>query len=248
MRAILTYHSIDSSGSPISIPEPVFRRHVQWLADQGPAVVTVAELLALTDTESAVAITFDDAFVNFADVAWPLLRERGLPVTLYVPTGHVGRTNEWGGVTDPAIPALPIMDWDTLGRLKSEGVHVGSHTCSHPHLERLPAGALREELEQSAMQLMDRLGARPAGLAYPYGSCDPRVATAAAEVYDHACTTELRLLDASDTPHLLPRLDAYYLQSAGTLESWGSTRMRMYVRARAGARRCRQLLTVAVGR
>ena len=32
MKAILTYHSIDESGSVISIPEATFRRHVAWLA------------------------------------------------------------------------------------------------------------------------------------------------------------------------------------------------------------------------
>ena len=31
MRAILTYHSIDDSGSPISIAPADFRRHLDWL-------------------------------------------------------------------------------------------------------------------------------------------------------------------------------------------------------------------------
>ena len=32
MRGILTYHSVDPSGSPISIDEKAFRAHVAWLA------------------------------------------------------------------------------------------------------------------------------------------------------------------------------------------------------------------------
>ena len=32
MRAILTYHSVDETGSVISIDERTFRRHVAWLA------------------------------------------------------------------------------------------------------------------------------------------------------------------------------------------------------------------------
>ena len=32
MRAVLTYHSIDDSGSPISLAEKDLRGHVAWLA------------------------------------------------------------------------------------------------------------------------------------------------------------------------------------------------------------------------
>ena len=86
MRAILTYHSVDESGSPISIAPAAFRRHVAWLAAHGPRVVSVDELLRLPPTAAAVALTFDDAFVNFADLAWPLLREHRLPATVFVPS------------------------------------------------------------------------------------------------------------------------------------------------------------------
>ena len=32
MKAILTYHSVDETGSVISIDERAFRRHIEWLA------------------------------------------------------------------------------------------------------------------------------------------------------------------------------------------------------------------------
>lgn len=248
MKAILTYHSIDDSGSPISVPAPVFRRHVEWLAARGPRVVTVDELLGQRGTEPAVAITFDDAFESFADIAWPLLREYGLPVTLFVPTAHVGGTNEWGGIGQRGIPVLRVLGWDRIARLANEGVIIGSHTRSHPRLDRLPAAAIHDELEGSAVGIEARIGARPTGLAYPYGAHDARVTDAAARTYAWACTTELRPLGPADEPHRLPRLDAYYFRSAGTLEAWGRTRLKLYVRARAGVRRCRELFAAASGR
>ena len=243
MKAIVMYHSIDESGSPISIDAAAFRRHVEWFASGPVRVVSVDELLRLPAHESAAAITFDDAFANFADVAWPLLRAHALPVTVYVPTAHVGGTNAWSS-DDRFIPSLPVMNWEALSRLAAEGVIIGSHTCTHPHLARLAQERVRLELEQSAEDIESRLGLRPAGLAYPYGSHDPRTASVAAMLYEHACTTELRTLHAKEDAHQLPRLDAYYLRTPGMLESWGSPQLALYLHARAGARRARSLFSI----
>ena len=93
MRAILTYHSIDPSGSPISIDQPTFARHVAWLASGAARVVDVGELLTLSDQDDAVAITFDDGFANLRDQAWPLLREHDWPATVFVVSDLAGTTN-----------------------------------------------------------------------------------------------------------------------------------------------------------
>ena len=44
MRAILTYHSIDESGSPISMSEEVFRSQIAWLAKGHVKVVSLETL------------------------------------------------------------------------------------------------------------------------------------------------------------------------------------------------------------
>jgi peptidoglycan/xylan/chitin deacetylase (PgdA/CDA1 family) len=242
MKATLTYHSIDDSGSPISVPESVFRTHAEWLARSGPPVVSIDRLLALPASESALAITFDDGFRNFATTAWPVLRDLGLPVTLYIPTAHVGRSNDWGGWDGHSIPELPLLDWEALARLAADGVTMGSHTCTHVQLPRLADAQVADELERSARTITERIGTRPTSLAYPYGAHDARTVRAAERVYEHAVTTELRVLSPGDSRCRLPRVDMFYMRTKGRMESWGSIRMRMYLRARAGARKCRQLV------
>lgn len=245
MKAILTYHSIDDSGSVISIAPDVFRHQIGWLAQHGPRVVGVQDLPGVEGP--AIAITFDDAFVNFGETAWPILRDHGMPATLYVPTDHVGGKNAWSS-DEAGIPQLPLLGWSALDRLVSQGVTIGSHTCTHPRLTLVGDGAVREELERSALQLENMLGVQPAGLAYPYGAWDARVAAAAAEVYEHACTTELRAVRPGEDRYRLPRVDAYYLRSHHTIEGWGTWGLRLYLGARAGARRCRELLESMSGR
>ena len=78
MRAILTWHSLDRSGSPISVPPEEFRRQVEWLAASGVRAVTVGKLLELPDEEDAAALTFDDGFANFGEAAAPVLSEYGI--------------------------------------------------------------------------------------------------------------------------------------------------------------------------
>lgn len=245
MRGILTYHSVDPSGSAISIDEDAFRRHVAWLASGAVRVTTLADLLALGDQEDAVAVTFDDGFANFRATAWPPLRDHGLPVTLFVVTGHVGGTNAWGGREAPGIPTLPLLDWHALGRLAQEGVTLGGHGRTHTDLRGLDDAALADELEGCAAELAARTGAPPTAFAYPYGAENVRVRQAAARRYAHAVTTELRALRGVEAPHALPRLDVYYLQARGRLEGWGGAAFRRYLWLRSGARRFRQ---AALGR
>lgn len=231
MRAILTYHSIDARGSPISTAPEVFRAHCDWLAAGGVRTMTLTELLATPAAAPAVAITFDDAFVSFAELAWPLLRERRIPVTLFVPTADVGGDNgSWESL--PGIPELPILGWEALARLAAEGVELGSHGRTHRDLRRLGDAVLRRELEDSRDEIAERTGEAPATLAYPYGRHDDRVATAAGRVYELACTTELRPLRATDDRRRLPRIDAFYLRRPALLRAWRSPALRGYLRLR----------------
>lgn len=243
MRAILAWHSVDPSGSPISVAPHEFRRQVDWLSSGRVRVVSVDQLLGLPDETPAVALTFDDAFANFATEAAPLLQDRGFPVTLFVVTGHVGRDNQWRGRGDAGIPLLPLLDWDDLGRLQEAGVTLGAHTQTHPRLTTLDGPALEAELAGVAPEMRRRLGATPHGLAYPYGDMDGRVARTAAAHYRWACTVELSFLAAGESPHGLPRLDARYFRDPARLASWGSPGFRAWLWCRRQGRRVQGSLT-----
>jgi peptidoglycan/xylan/chitin deacetylase (PgdA/CDA1 family) len=247
MRAILTWHSIDPSGSAISVPRDVFRRQVAWLASGRARVVSVETLLTMPADADAVALTFDDGFANFETEAAPLFAEHRLPATVFVVAGQVGRDNGWPGSSD-AVPRLPLMDWEALGRIQRGGISIGAHTWSHPRLPALDAPAVEEELARSADEIGRRLGRRPAGFAYPYGARNAHVSDAVAARYEWACTTEFRALASADSRQALPRLDAWYLRSPRLLEAWGTARFRAWVWARRQGRVLRQTVSDLGGR
>jgi peptidoglycan/xylan/chitin deacetylase (PgdA/CDA1 family) len=245
MRAVLTYHSIDESGSPISVPRDVFERHVKWLASGRVRVVPLGEVTRLSQDTDAVALTFDDAFANFATCAAPLLSTHALPATVFVVTAEVGRTNAWSGRAEVGIPTLPLMDWAALERLAAAGISLGSHTRTHSDLTDLGSAAIDEEVAGSAECLYQRLGVRPSAFAYPYGRVSRLATQRVAALFSWGCTTDHRPFSGDEQPPVLPRLDMYYYQAPGRLEAWGTVAFRYHLASIRQRRRLRSMLAAA---
>ena len=243
MRAILTYHSVDETGSVISISERSFRRHVARLAEGRVRVVPLDEITSLAPGEDAVAITFDDGLASFGRVAAPLLLEHGVPVTLFVVADAVGSSNVWRGRQDAGIPVQPLLDWEQLGALHEAGIRLGAHTCTHPKLTTLEGDALEREIVASKQRLVRELGVDAKTFAYPYGAVSPAARDVVARTFRFGCTTRLAALASEEDPAMLPRLDSYYLRSPDALDAWGSRRFHMRLGLLAGARSVRGSLT-----
>ena len=242
MKAIFTYHSVDESGSVISIAEQAFRRHVRWLASGRVRVLPLDRLADAPDGEDAVAITFDDGLESFERIVAPLLREHGLPATLFVVTDAVGTTNVWPGGADAGIPVFGLTGWEALGRLAAEGISIGAHTCTHPNLALIDRDAVEGEIVASKAALARELGIEATTFAYPYGALCDAARDVVAREFRYGVTTRLAMLAPHDDSALLPRLDSYYFRAPGTLEAWGTARFRVRLGFLAGARSVRRSL------
>jgi len=238
--SILTYHSLDRSGSVISIAPEAFQAQMVWLEESGAPVVP---LEAVQATPGAVAITFDDGFRNFYEHAFPVLQRYRFPATVFVVSDFCGRRNDWP--TQPrnsGIPLLDLMGWDELQEISRAGIVIGSHTATHPFLSRLSAGEISREISTSKAKIEDRLGKPAAAFAYPYGDFTPPVRAAVASQFGLACGTRLAFLSGGDDPLALPRLDMYYLQNPFWFRGLGSFRGKAYVGARGLVRGLRNRL------
>ncbi len=236
MRAILTYHSLDDSGSAISVSPTAFRAHAEWLARSSVEVVGLADLLRTPPETNAVALTFDDAFANFTTVAEPILREYGWPATVFAVPGYVGQNNAWGGVEVKGIPTLPLMGWDALARLAASGIEVAPHTMHHVDLTQVDDTVLETELTEGCAALRNRLPTDCRSFAYPYGALDARVKEATGRHFDLAVSTRFDVLGTTPDPLDLPRLDAFYFRDARMLEAWGTPRFLRLVQWRRALR------------
>lgn len=243
MRAIVTYHSIDPSGSPVSIARAAFESHIRSMRERGIAFKSLLEILGDGTPDPAVAITFDDGFKNFESEAWPILREHGVPTTVFVVSREMGRTNLWGGVKHPLVPEMPLLDWDAVGRLASEGCAIGSHSRSHPHLSALSDDAIADEIEGSKDDIKRGIGVAPTAFAYPFGDFDERSIAAARRHYRCALTTEMGPIAPNCDVYRLSRYDAHYLSGPGHPKNFGRPVFKAWVGLRSGLRDVRRIFT-----
>lgn len=97
MLRILTYHRIvdittDVHPGLVSATPEEFARQVDFLACHYRPVSAPEVLRARRGGAPlpgrAVFVTFDDAYRDFRDVAWPILRARNVPAVLFVPTAY----------------------------------------------------------------------------------------------------------------------------------------------------------------
>ena len=109
---ILCYHGISQIDEHIWRPELYlsaanFRRRLQAIKALDLTVLPLEQALDQVQNgalcQHSVVFTFDDGWYDFYNVAWPLLREYGLPVTVYQ-TSYYSIYNR--PVFDPAISYL----------------------------------------------------------------------------------------------------------------------------------------------
>ena len=239
---VLTYHSLDTSDSVISVRPDVFVWQMRRLASQGYVGVRFDALIDAWAggpplPERAVVITFDDAYVNVADHAAPILTELGFSATIFLPDGKTGGTNDWPG-QDSSIPRLPILGWSEVRELSDAGFEIAGHTETHPSLPGLTAEQARREVVDSKKTIEDRIGVPVRTFAYPFGHWDERSVTLVREHYDGACTAKLGTATDAD-PHLVSRIEMYYLRERGLFRTFQTPLGDAYLGLRAFGRRLR---------
>ena len=237
--AIFTYHSLDESGSVISLAPQIFRLHMELLAE---SAIPVVPLSAVRKTAGSVAITFDDGFANFEADALPVLARHGFPATVFLVSGHCGGKNDWE-CGRAAVPRLPLLSWQAARGLKSEAVQWGAHTVTHPDLARVAPARAEVEMRDCRATIEDNLGTRVSTFAYPYGSATPATRAMASGEFEMACGTRLRYVEAQSDAWELPRLDAYYFQSAQRFKTALGTIGPAYVALRRALREGRSWLS-----
>jgi len=174
------YHSIaDNPNDPHAVHPDQFSAQMAHIAAKYRVVdllTGINELRRWRYLVNTIALTFDDAYVDFLENAAPLLKQYNLPATLFVPTGLLGRTAEW----DSYDKSKPLMDLQALLEVQQLGFRIGSHTVTHSRLTDCDPTALDFELRQSMDYL--RLYVPDSFvpiLSYPGGYFGPREIRAA---------------------------------------------------------------------
>jgi peptidoglycan/xylan/chitin deacetylase (PgdA/CDA1 family) len=195
---ILCYHGVGTRSARIDpgflrVTPTALRAQLRLLEDAGFEFVTVAEFAERADGREPppglIALSFDDGMDDNHSILLPILRELGLPATVYVATGLMGKPNPWLAEDSGAR----MMNTYELRDLAAAGVEIGAHTVTHPDLSLLGFEACLREARESKRALEELLGAPVRTFAYPFCRYSPAAVAAVREAgFDAAVTCEGR--------------------------------------------------------
>jgi peptidoglycan/xylan/chitin deacetylase (PgdA/CDA1 family) len=119
---------------------------------------------------SYVAVTFDDGYQSVLKNAIPILRERGIPATLFVPTKCLGSRPAWITNDRHRNADERLLTPDELRFVQRNGGLIGSHGVNHLPLTELSPEEAFAEMIESKKALQQMLGAKVDLFALPYGA------------------------------------------------------------------------------
>jgi len=200
---ILMYHYVryvdpgaDPLGFNLSVTPEQLGAQLAWLRAAGYEAVRMDAAAACVRGEGpcparAVALTFDDGYMDAYTAALPLLQQHGYSATFYIVSGFVGQPG--------------YMGWPEIRALRDLGMEIGAHTVTHPDLTSLGLDDMRAQVGQSGATIAAELGAPVLSFCYPGGRFNDTVAAVAREAGFTSATTTLPDGPQAD-PFALPRL------------------------------------------
>lgn len=242
-HVILMYHSISNGSSPLRIAPALFAEQMEWLS-KNARVIPLSQVVGALEQRTplpqrTVVLTFDDGFADFYTEAAPVLKRFGFSAIVFLPTAYCGLTNAWPG--QPSwVEKQPLMTWEQIVELATEGVNFGAHSISHPVLTQLERSEAEREIVGSKREIEARIEQSVEYFSYPYGRWNAGLCRVVRCYYRGACTTAARLLDGHADPLALPRVDANYLRRPHCFRSLFTPRFCAYLAARRWVRRVRR--------
>ncbi|WP_257288532.1 polysaccharide deacetylase family protein, partial [Endozoicomonas sp. SESOKO2] len=173
----LQYHHVsDKTPAVTSITPEMFRQHLDYLDKNDFNVAPIETIIKAIQSgrsvpDKTVVITFDDAYKNIYENAFPMLRDKGWPFTIFVSTQPVDRG--FGN----------FLTWKQIQEMSRSGATIANHTTSHPHMpEKLPGESDQAWLERSGKEITDteqrirnETGQDVKMLAWPFGETAPEL-------------------------------------------------------------------------
>ncbi len=166
---VLIYHHVDDN-TPHSTSTKVddFIAQLDAFEEQGYEIVDLESTLKQIQSGEKVegkklALTFDDGFRSVCDTAYPILKQRQLPFTVFVTIDPID-ANFQG-----------YCSWDQLRDMSQHGATIANHTLDHAFLVR---ESLQSEewferatsnIEMAQRRIEEEIGTAPMLFAYPYG-------------------------------------------------------------------------------
>lgn len=199
VRAVLMYHEVGGPGGP---SVELFDRQMRELRARMDQVVALRDLPAAIERGGSVAVvTLDDGYADTVARVRPVLAERGVPATFFIPSGFLGAP------MPTSMGEQQVLTAEEVTALAAGGHEIGGHTRTHPRLTQLTPDEARAEIEDDRAALGRLLGSPVTSFAYPKGDHDAAMAALVrAAGYTLAVSVRESLLAGPLDPFAVPRV------------------------------------------
>ncbi|HEY6476333.1 MAG TPA: polysaccharide deacetylase family protein [Polyangia bacterium] len=169
---VLMYHRIvDRDRSLEGLPLETFTAQMRWLRAHCDPIAPETIVEHARDggrARPAVLVTFDDGYRDYHDLAYPVLRELGIPTLVFLATSFLDDEGmlwtdavQWAALSTRRDQVrLPWPDRSTKGSaiaLPDSGARAALGARARDHLKKLPD----DERRAAMAALLDELGAPP---------------------------------------------------------------------------------------
>ena len=167
------------------ITPAAFEAQMKELQDKKIPVIGMQDFLAWKRGEKSIpsraaVLTFDDGWKSQYEVAWPILKKYGYPVTLFIYTEGIRPAGRFAGGES--------MTWEHLAEMRDAGVDIQAHSETHGDL-RKPYDKIAKkklnpteydewlgnEIGRCKRPWKRSLGSRVNCFAVPYGNINDKV-------------------------------------------------------------------------
>ena len=127
---VFMYHRFGEDKYPsTNIQVQQFIDQLEFLAREGFTIWPLTRIVNSMEKkvhipDKIVAITVDDAYLSVYQNAFPILKARKIPFTVFISSDHVDKKYS------------NYMSWEQLREMERYGMEVGNHSAHHLHLVR----------------------------------------------------------------------------------------------------------------
>jgi peptidoglycan/xylan/chitin deacetylase (PgdA/CDA1 family) len=182
---------------------------MEWLATNAEVLPLDGLLAGCGERPLQAAITFDDGYASVALNAEPILRDLGLPATIYINTGWMSEECRHDSAPEMGhYPGEQFMSWKDVELLTNRNWTIGSHGVEHVDLTGVDDVRRIQELRDSKQTIEDRLGFECRHFAYTWGRYTRQVKRAVADAgYQTAVSAVHGPVRQGSDLYALPRID-----------------------------------------
>ncbi|RLF03702.1 MAG: hypothetical protein DRJ64_08015 [Thermoprotei archaeon] len=207
---IFMYHRFGNDRYPsTNITIEQFEKHLEYIEKNNFNIWPLSKIIHYIKDgkklpSKTVALTIDDAYISTYTEAYPRLKKKNFPFTVFISTNAVESSSK------------NYMHWGEMREMSKSGAEFANHSLTHAYL--LPSNSetkeewekrIKNEIEGAQKILQNKLGEsineNPKLFSYPFGEYDENVMKVLKELDYIGVTQTSGVVDSNTNLRTIPR-------------------------------------------